>query len=1298
MLAGLFDEDAALAEEGGGGGQGGQQGIPRPLPPRNRTKLCGLSNLGATCYMNALLQTLFYTPELRESLFSLSREELGIEGEAGMIRDIPVQLQHLFARMLLADQDTVGVEGLVSSFGWTNNEQMQQHDVQELNRILFDAIESSLVGTSGEQLIAQLYHGTSVQQVICGRCENVSEREEDFLDIPVALTGRGDLESALKEMFCDVEVLEGSNQYRCGTCNCLVDAKRAAKLRKLPPVLTFNLLRFLYDFEKGERYKDLSSFKFPRSLIMKPYLEAVRPGNPQKGGGEDEEFIYDLFSVVIHSGTTHSGHYVAFIRDIDRLGVWTQPEKEPVSLQKSLSADVLEYNSPLELLQAIIPQCGGKATINKLCKLLQDQTGVTWNKRFKQQYGPISKFIRQNSDVFSIDSTNTITLKSEAPPTSPKKDSEEAMQVLSSKECTPHKLEENEGEVSDKDVTPVKNDVPVSNGLWFEFNDSHVLSVNPSAIDKMFSGRQSAYMLFYRLRSLKRPNEAAGNPVYGVPQWLQDEVATTNAVLEADRQHYEKAVNTVNLSIHPSVYYVYASGALQNIMNDLIHVISFDRRQSVSQLQATIIQEISDFCTLPDTMCINVAKKLPAGLHVYECISNDENSSLIDIGISNNADLFVWNGTTVNDDAIPLGKDLEPILLHLNYPADSDGTLATISNGFPKSTTILELRQYFVELLNCSSPHDIHLNQVQRSTRSGDATIQTIPIHKDKNTLADLSLSDGDHLTAELKTKKGYKSFAYSVADKQNKMITFLIENRCVDSGVEDYPVYPVEVSKTEQLHQVKRHITSQLQLDNIEGGGCLCIEDDFEGLGPSLAEEQSVSEAGIESGMRVVLKPGLAPLRNQIPLKCAVPGGNFQEVIVDRSSTIKEVCSVMVAKVGLEGDEWHLRKCNWAGESAETVDDEAATVNELKFRSGEYFLIESGRLPPKGFLRLSVHLYTMDNRRTGEDVPLSVQDWFQGPTEGTGDEQMEVTVEESLIPLHEQIPSHYFPQVYGQLDFIGNIEINKECSVKDLKEQIMCLSELSLIDIPSSDFLRVRDLLNKRPGRVFKDKTHSLKRLKLVSGSSICCQVLPEEENLPATSILFNLYMRRLPSQSYSKPIEVVYDTAVSTTPIGLYSHISHILAMPLDRIVLAKHKFESFQWIRIEGHTLNGEDKEKKGKRKGRGGGATGVARASGKGGTHVNIKNAPISLRDGDHVAVKDLQFDPADEDDFLTPEDKKGKAILAAIQEEKRRRRKAKSEGDILSGDTSSRNKKQRRPEIGIKIHVPDFSASLSEKPS
>ena len=39
-----------------------------------------------------------------------------------------------------------------------------QHDVHELNRILFDAIEDSLKGTAQERLIEQLYKGISVNQ------------------------------------------------------------------------------------------------------------------------------------------------------------------------------------------------------------------------------------------------------------------------------------------------------------------------------------------------------------------------------------------------------------------------------------------------------------------------------------------------------------------------------------------------------------------------------------------------------------------------------------------------------------------------------------------------------------------------------------------------------------------------------------------------------------------------------------------------------------------------------------------------------------------------------------------------------------------------------------------------------------------------------------------------------------------------------------------------------------------------------------------------------------------------------
>ena len=51
-------------------------------------------------------------------------------------------------------------------------------------------------------------------------------------------------------------------------------------------------------------------------LDMTPYCE---------DGSVKGDAIYELFSVVIHSGSTHSGHYTAYIRDVDDLGQWTHP-------------------------------------------------------------------------------------------------------------------------------------------------------------------------------------------------------------------------------------------------------------------------------------------------------------------------------------------------------------------------------------------------------------------------------------------------------------------------------------------------------------------------------------------------------------------------------------------------------------------------------------------------------------------------------------------------------------------------------------------------------------------------------------------------------------------------------------------------------------------------------------------------------------------------------------------------------------------------------------------------------------
>ena len=58
---------------------------------------------------------------------------------------------------------------------------------------------------------------------------------------------------------------------------------------------------------------------------MSPYCGGGGRGGEGVAGEGAAAMVYELFSVVIHSGSTHSGHYTAYIRDVDCLGTWKHP-------------------------------------------------------------------------------------------------------------------------------------------------------------------------------------------------------------------------------------------------------------------------------------------------------------------------------------------------------------------------------------------------------------------------------------------------------------------------------------------------------------------------------------------------------------------------------------------------------------------------------------------------------------------------------------------------------------------------------------------------------------------------------------------------------------------------------------------------------------------------------------------------------------------------------------------------------------------------------------------------------------
>lgn len=243
LLTDLFDEGDD--SQGASGPSEGTErlSVERANPPRNETKLCGLANQGATCYLNALLQTLHFTPEFRQELFKLRSSEIGTcspdtnKHEANY-RLIPIQLQRLSARLLLAQEQCISTAFLTDSFGWSDNEELFQHDVDEMNRILFNAIEMSLTNTSGSKIISTLYHGNFVNQIKCQHCGVCREIKEDFQHIPVTVVGLSSLQESLQKQFIQTETLEGDNKYHCGACDQLVDAVKGCRLTHLPPILS----------------------------------------------------------------------------------------------------------------------------------------------------------------------------------------------------------------------------------------------------------------------------------------------------------------------------------------------------------------------------------------------------------------------------------------------------------------------------------------------------------------------------------------------------------------------------------------------------------------------------------------------------------------------------------------------------------------------------------------------------------------------------------------------------------------------------------------------------------------------------------------------------------------------------------------------------------------------------------------------------------------------------------------------------------------------------------------------------
>lgn len=295
----------------------------------------GISNLGATCYMNTQLQCLVQNRAFVRGILSWSSDKN--DRMASIIK----QFQQILAQSKAGSRSVITTVEFSNSLGLDHNE---QQDPNEFSRLFFDRLIDSFKNSSDvalKDLLPNLFRGVISYETTCLNCNSISRRQEQFMDLnlPIvsSIKGSGKGQKKLEEfLLCDVQLcfnnycsperLVGDNQYHCSKCQGKCDAVRGIAFEKLPPVLNVQLSRYVFD-RKSFTKKKLSD------KVLLPTLLKVPGKKTEHGDSTDRSYV--LTAVMRHQGkSAYSGHYVAEAMDWQS-GLWFEFNDELVSFLKN---------------------------------------------------------------------------------------------------------------------------------------------------------------------------------------------------------------------------------------------------------------------------------------------------------------------------------------------------------------------------------------------------------------------------------------------------------------------------------------------------------------------------------------------------------------------------------------------------------------------------------------------------------------------------------------------------------------------------------------------------------------------------------------------------------------------------------------------------------------------------------------------------------------------------------------------------------------------------------------------------